>query len=54
MERTVWIVTYDWGDYGNGIAGVFSTKAKAEGFVDRKKGGYGSYDIDERTVDEEA
>lgn len=51
---TIWLVTWDWGDYGNGISGAFSTKEKAEAYVaaTKAKGGFGTHAIEEINVDE--
>ncbi len=51
--KTVWVVSYDWGMYGAGITGVYSTKEKAEEVAKNKSGGYGSYTVEEFTMNEE-
>lgn len=50
---TVWVVTYDWGSYGTGIKGIFSTREKAEACIEKMKGTYGGYAIEEVALDEE-
>lgn len=49
----VYVVTYDWDTYGNGIDRIFSNKEKAEKYAERKRAGYGSYDVEEFDVIEE-
>lgn len=51
---TVFVVTYDWGSYGSGIVGVFSTRELADAAVESRSNSFGSYTVDEYTVDEEA
>ena len=49
----IYVVTYDWGSYGNGVDRVFANRERAEQYAERKNKTFGSYNVEEFDVVEE-